>query len=137
VFIAGCALFVPGTPYAVIFAILLIGGFFRSLQFTSINTLAYAEVEPARMSRATTLTSVAQQLAISAGVAVGALVVDLTLALRGGGAVTASDFQPAFLVVGLISAASALVFAQLPKDAGAELANRTPVATEGSDQRMG
>jgi EmrB/QacA subfamily drug resistance transporter len=137
VFIVGCALFVPGTPYAVIFAILLIGGFFRSLQFTSINTLAYAEVEPARMSRATTLTSVAQQLAISAGVAVGALVVDLTLALRGGGAVTASDFQPAFLVVGLISAASALVFAQLPKDAGAELANRTPVATEGSDQRMG
>ena len=46
-------------------ALLLIGGFFRSLQFTSINALSFADVPPERMSRATTLTSVAQQLSLS------------------------------------------------------------------------
>ena len=56
-----------------------VGGFFRSLQFTSINTIAYAEVEPARVGRATALVSVsASRLSISAGVAIGALAVEIT-----------------------------------------------------------
>jgi len=67
------------TPLLLIFIILVVGGFFRSLQFTAINTVAYAEVEPAQMSRATTLVSVNQQLAISAGVAVGAFSVESTM----------------------------------------------------------
>ena len=70
-FLAVCAAFTQTTPVAVMLALLLVGGFFRSLQFTSINTIAYAEVEPARVSRATSLVSVAQQLAISSGVARG------------------------------------------------------------------
>ena len=45
-FLAACAVFTPATPFAVMIAVLLVGGFFRSLQFTSINTIAYAEVEP-------------------------------------------------------------------------------------------
>ena len=72
VFLAACALFTITTPLLLIMILLVVGGFFRSLQFTAINTLAYAEVEPAQMSRATTLVSVNQQLAVSAGVAVGA-----------------------------------------------------------------
>src|SRR6266702_3738957 len=51
-FLAACASFVQGMPFAAMVAILLSGGFFRSLQFTSINTIAYAEIEPAKMSRA-------------------------------------------------------------------------------------
>ena len=78
VFLAACALFTVTTPLLLIFIILVVGGFFRSLQFTAINTVAYAEVEPAQMSRATTLVSVNQQLAISAGVAVGAFSVEST-----------------------------------------------------------
>ncbi len=54
------------TPLMLIFTILVVGGFFRSLQFTAINTVAYAEVEAPQMSRATTLVSVNQQLAVSA-----------------------------------------------------------------------
>ena len=72
VFLAACALFTVTTPLLLIMIILVVGGFFRSLQFTAINTVAYAEVEPGQMSRATTLVSVNQQLAISAGVAIGA-----------------------------------------------------------------
>jgi hypothetical protein len=111
-------------PFAAMVAILLAGGFFRSLQFTAVNTIAYAEIEPALTSRATTLVSVTQQLAISTGVAVGALLVELTLRLKHGTAISAEDFPAAFLVVGALTAASALIFVRLPFDAGAELAGR-------------
>ena len=136
-FLAVCATFTRTTPVAAILALLLIGGFFRSLQFTSINTLAYAEVENERVSRATVLLSVAQQLAISAGVAFGALAVETTLHWRGGAALQASDFSPAFWAIGAISAASMLIFMRLPANAGAELADRMPAQTEPSDQRAG
>src|SRR3974377_1387459 len=78
-FLAACALFTPATPLLLIMIILVVGGFFRSLQFTATATGAYAEVEQAQMSRATTLVSVNQQLAVSAGVAVGAFCVETTL----------------------------------------------------------
>jgi EmrB/QacA subfamily drug resistance transporter len=136
-FLAVCAAFTPGTPIAAMVLLLFVGGFFRSLQFTCINTIAYAEVDPARVSRATALVSVGQQLALSAGVAVGALTVETVVGLRGGGTLEASDFAPAFLVVAGISALSALIFMRLPPDAGAELANRLPLPTDSSDQRTG
>jgi len=131
-FLAACASFVPGMPFAAMIVILLSGGFFRSLQFTSINTLAYAEIEPQLMSRATTLVSVAQQLSLSTGVAVGALVVETTLRLQHGTIMGAWDFPPAFLAVGALSASAAFVFARLPPDAGAELSGRK-VAQEAVD----
>jgi EmrB/QacA subfamily drug resistance transporter len=123
-FLAACASFVPGMPFAAMVAILLVGGFFRSLQFTAVNTLAYAEIEPELTSRATTLVSVAQQLALSTGVAVGALVVELTLRLKHGAAISAEDFPAAFLAVGALTASSGFIFARLPHEAGAELAGR-------------
>jgi EmrB/QacA subfamily drug resistance transporter len=130
-FLAACASFQPGMPYAAMIVILLAGGFFRSLEFTAVNTIAYAEIEPPLMSRATAIVSVAQQLALSTGVAVGALVVKITLRLTGAPSMTAADFPPAFLIVGALSATASLVFLRLPADAGAELAGRTsPVPAE-------
>jgi len=134
-FLAACASFLPGMPFAAMIAILLAGGFFRSLQFTAINTLAYAEIEPQLMSRATTLVSVAQQLALSTGVAVGALVVEITLRLKHGSTMGAADFPPAFLVVGALTAAASLIFVRLPPDAGAELAGRHAPSPAEPDKR--
>ena len=133
-FLAVCAVFTQTTPIVVMFMLLMIGGFFRSLQFTSINTIAYAEVEPNRVGRATALVSVGQQLAISSGVALGALVVELTLHYRGGGPLQAADFPPAFLAVALISCFSALIFARLAPNAGEEMAARVPVPVEPPDR---
>jgi EmrB/QacA subfamily drug resistance transporter len=126
-FLAASALFTASTPLLLIMIILVVGGFFRSLQFTAINTVAYAEVEPAQMSRATTLVSVNQQLAISAGVAVGAFSVESTMMLRHASELTASEFPPAFIVVAIISAASAYFFWQMPDDAGHEISGRKAV----------
>jgi EmrB/QacA subfamily drug resistance transporter len=123
-FLAACATFVQGMPFAAMVAILLSGGFFRSLQFTSINTIAYAEIEPAKMSRATALVAAAQQLSLSTGVAVGALVVEFMVRLRQSTTISINDFPPAFLFVSLLSASAVLIFARLPRDAGAELSGR-------------
>jgi hypothetical protein len=121
-------------PFAGMIAILLSSGFFRSLQFTSINTIAYAEIEPAKMSRATVMVAAAQQLALSTGVAVGALVVEFTLRLRHSPAMGINDFPPAFLFVGLLSASAVFIFMRLPPDAGAELAGRKPQAARESSE---
>jgi EmrB/QacA subfamily drug resistance transporter len=123
-FLAACATFVQGMPFAAMVAILLSGGFFRSLQFTSINTIAYAEIAPAKMSRATSMVAAAQQLSLSTGVAVGALVVEFMVRLRQSTTISINDFPPAFLFVSLLSASAVLIFARLPRDAGAELSGR-------------
>jgi EmrB/QacA subfamily drug resistance transporter len=126
-FLAACALFTVTTPLLLIMIILVVGGFFRSLQFTAINTVAYAEVDPGRMSRATTLVSVNQQLAISAGVAVGAFSVETTLWWRHATELDATVFAPAFIVVSAISAISAWFFWQMHDDAGHEISGRKAV----------
>ena len=136
-FLAVCAGFTATTPIALMVILLLLGGFFRSLQFTSINTLAYADIETRRVSRATALVSVAQQLAVSSGVAIGAVAVELTVYFKGSGPLQAADFPPAFLAVAVISALSVIFFARLSPEAGAEMADRLPTPAEPSDQRAG
>lgn len=123
-FIAVGALFRPGMPYLVLVGALLLGGFFRSLQFTSTNALSYADVSSEQMSRATSFASVAQQVSISTGVAVAALVLDGLRSWRGDGTIALSDFSVAFLVVAGIAVCSVFFFLRLPPDAGAELAQR-------------
>lgn len=127
VFLAVCALFTVTTPLTLILLILIVGGFFRSLEFTAINTVAFAEVEAGQLSRATTLTAVGQQLSISAGVAVGAFSVESTMIWRGMTQLSAADFAPAFLIVSVISATSAWFFWQMPADAGNEISGRKAV----------
>ncbi len=121
IFLSSYALFRPTTPYLVIYVLLLAGGFFRSLQFTCVNTLAYANIAPAQMSRATSLSSMAQQLALSIGVGSGALALHLTLGWRGGTNLGAGDFAPAFLGVGLVTFLSLAFFLRLSPEAGNEV----------------
>jgi EmrB/QacA subfamily drug resistance transporter len=134
-----CATFAPGVPLAWMLGVLLVGGFFRSLEYTSLNTIAYADVDRERMSRATSLVAVSQQLSISVGVAIGAALVELTLRLRGQGTITAADFQPAWIIVSMISATSALLFWSMPADAGAEVSHRATAAAAPAtaDQKQG
>jgi MFS family permease len=124
-FIAAVALFTIETPHIVVLAVLLVGGFFKSLEFTSINSIAYADIDAKAMSRATSFASVAQQLSLSAGVAVGALVLEFERMGRADPTVVAGDFPLAFMLVAVIAASSAFIFAMLPKEAGASLSARS------------
>jgi hypothetical protein len=124
-FLFGYSLFRPDTPHLVIFLALLIGGFFRSLQMTSINTLSYADVPAPMLSRATSLSSMAQQLSQTAGIATAALMLHTVLTLRGGATLVAADFYPVFVGVAMISLLSVPFFLKMSPDAGAEVSGRT------------
>jgi EmrB/QacA subfamily drug resistance transporter len=120
-FFASYGFFTPATPILLMMAVLLIGGFIRSLEFTSLNAIAYAEIDGPAMSRATSFSAVAQQLSLSLGIAVGAFVIDFARDARGGGALITSDFRWAFVVIALISASSVFSFLRLSADAGTSL----------------
>jgi len=133
-FTAASALFTALTPAAVILAVLLVGGFFRSLQFTAINAIAYADIHEKEMSKATSFASVVQQLSMSAGVATGALVLEMERMGRDSHQVLAGDFHAAFIIVGCLAASSAFIFARLPKKAGASLSRRAHAVGEAEAQ---
>ncbi len=120
-FMAAMGWFTPATPYWLIMLVLLVGGCFRSLQFTALNAIAYADISNRAMSSATSLASVAQQLSLSVGVALGAAVLEAVTLARGDTAIAAGDFWPAFLVIAVVAALSGLIFARLEPGAGAEL----------------
>jgi EmrB/QacA subfamily drug resistance transporter len=120
---AGHALF-PVLPWAGILALLLAGGLVRSLQFTALNTLAYADVPPLRLSRATSLASVGMQVGLSLGIGVGSGLVAVATAWTGGGTAGSAEIAPAFPVLGALALVHVAVSLLLPPDAGDEMRGR-------------
>jgi EmrB/QacA subfamily drug resistance transporter len=118
------ALFRPGTPHWVIYGVLLTGGFFRSLQFTSLNGLAFADVDKPLMSRASTMSTMGQQLSQSIGIGLAAVLLRLFLAHSHASHLTAAVIAPVFLAIGALALVSTLFFVALPADAGAALNDR-------------
>jgi EmrB/QacA subfamily drug resistance transporter len=121
-FLAINGLFTPHTPHAAILLVLLTGGFFRSLQFTSLNALAFADVPAPILSQATSMSAVAQQLASAAGVALAAFLLESARALRGDNSLVTADFSIAFITIAVFTAFSGWLHLSLEKDAGAEVA---------------
>ena len=131
IFLGVQGLFTPETPHLLILAVLLAGGFFRSLQFTSLNALAYSDIPQRDMGPATSFYAVAQQLSLAAGVVCAASMLELAQYLRGDLMLTVDDFAYAFFVVALISAFSVFSHLNLAPDAGAEVSGKTtPVKNE-------
>ena len=118
------AFFTPTTPYAVIVAALLLGGFFRSLQFTALGTLAYADVPNELMSNASSLASMAQQLFLSLGVASAALLLHLSLGGRNVSTLSASDFTWPFVITGVLALIATAMYFPLEHHAGEEVSGR-------------
>ncbi|WP_445680092.1 DHA2 family efflux MFS transporter permease subunit [Radicibacter daui] len=123
VFFTSFALFKPDTPELLIIALLLVSGFFRSLQFTALNTVAFADISSQRVSKATSLSSVGQQLGLSMGVGIGALLLHFFVA-QDGGSLSAASFPPVFAILGLVLIVSSFCFWNLASDAGSEVSGR-------------
>ena len=124
VFLASYGLFSAQTPHWLLIVALLAGGFFRSLEFTALNALGYADIEQARMSRATSFASVSQQMSSAVGVAVAAASVQGFRWGLGDTALLPRDMTLSFAVVALITLGSLLIFARLKPDAGAEVSGQ-------------
>ena len=129
---ASYALFTPSTPHWLIFLALLAGGFFRSLEFTALNAISYADIDPPRMSRATSFASVSQQMSGAVGVAVAAVCIQIIQVGFGDQTLTARDLSIAFVLVAIVSSLSVVIFARLKPDAGASLAGKEPAPEEGA-----
>jgi MFS family permease len=125
--VAACALFTRSTPHVVILLVMFEGGFFQSLQFTSLNALAYADIPSEAISGASSLASMSQQLFNGMGVILAAQVLHITLALHGRTVLTRPDISPAFVIAGTLALLSALWFLPLERHAGAEVSGHARV----------
>ncbi|SFW21514.1 MULTISPECIES: DHA2 family efflux MFS transporter permease subunit [Luteibacter] len=119
--VALCAAFRPDWPLWTIYTVLLLSGFFQSLQFSAYNTVAYADVPSERFSSATSFYTTFQQLMLSLGICVAAAALHASVSWHGREHAQLPDFSAAFLVVTLISLIAAPVCARLPRNAGAEM----------------
>jgi EmrB/QacA subfamily drug resistance transporter len=129
----GCyGFFTPSTPLVIMMGILLTCGFVRSLEFTSLNAIVFADIDASKMSRAVSFSSAAQQLSLSLGVTAGAGALQGFALLNPGTDVLAPEnFKWAFVTMALVSLSAAPIFFRLPSDAGAELvASRAGQAAE-------
>lgn len=115
------ALFSVTTPAWAMIAIFLIGGLSRSLQFTAINTISFADIPNEKLSRATSFSAVGQELSGAVGVSIAALGLELMMRVYGNDAMAAIHFPAVFIVIAVISMASAFVFMRLASNAGADL----------------
>ncbi|MDB5989502.1 MAG: major facilitator superfamily multidrug efflux pump [Herbaspirillum sp.] len=126
--LASYGLFTPDTPYLIMLTAVLVGGFLPSMQFTGFNSLAYADLDNADVSNATSMASVVQQISLGLGVTISALVVTFSSRLQGHAHIGATDFWPAFMTIGLFSMASIPMVRHLANDAGAALTGHNPAA---------
>jgi MFS family permease len=125
--ILACALFTPATPLYLIVAVLMLHGASRSLQFGSINSLAYVDVPPERMSSATSIAITLQQLMWGVGIAFGAIALHLGAFVRGDDRLFAiGDFQVAFVLAAVVALSSAIISLQLDPAAGAHASGHQP-----------
>lgn len=120
-FLALCAALRPGWPIVAIYAVMLLGGFVRSLQFNAFGTIAFADMKPAQMADATSLHSVVQQLAAVLGISIAAMTLAVAGGLRGAGPPALGDFSIAFAFVAALALWSAWICAQLREGDGSEL----------------
>ena len=123
--LVACGMLSPAMPSAWVYAVLLVAGMTRSMNFTSMSTLAFADVSGTLRAGATTLSAMTQQAASALGVAAAAVALGVFQALRSGPALALSDFRNAFFVAAALMAVAVLWSLRLPADAGAELSRRT------------
>lgn len=122
--IAIYGIFTPTTPVWIMMALILIGGFIRSMFFTGVNAFAYADVSAEDVSKATPIVAVAQQLSIALGVALAGGILEVQTLLHGG-ALGIADFHVAFVIVAAVSACAALAFLRLSPDAGSAVSGHS------------
>ena len=122
-----CAFLTPHTPVWLILLILYLGGVFRSIQFTGVSTLAFADVPSQEMSYANTLFSTATQLAVGLGITLGAIgirlgeLVSRWFSLED---IAGVSFRLAFVWIALICLIGLFDTLRLQRDAGSSVSRK-------------
>ena len=118
-----CGFFTEATPAALLMAVLILGGVIRSTQHSALNTIVFAEVPPQRLASATSFSSMVQQLANGLGVAMAAILLQISMIWRGveAEAMNASDIRFALFASGACAALAVLFYLSLAPDAAADI----------------
>jgi hypothetical protein len=117
--VAAFALIGPGTPFWVIMVCVFAFGLARAAQFMTSNTLSYSDMPTASLSRATSLGGVLQQLSVSFGVSIAAMLLGLVTA--DGSALTPDRFHEVFLLMAIIPLLALPGFLRLRPEDGIEV----------------
>lgn len=106
------------TPIYAICFLTFMYGLIMSQQYSAMNSLAYAEINPENLSAATSIMSTLQQLAQSFGVAVCAL---LIRQFSGNTSLTIDVIHHTFFAIGLITLISTFIYMHLKQDDGKQM----------------
>ncbi|HYS06724.1 MAG TPA: DHA2 family efflux MFS transporter permease subunit [Candidatus Dormibacteraeota bacterium] len=122
-----------GTPVWLIVVQAFCFGFIASLQYTSMNTLVYADVTEGQTSMASTIASTLQQMSMSFGVAMASLATALFIPdrLHTGPAQMIHGVQKAFVLLGILTILSAAVFRELRPTDGKNVSRHEEPLPEG------
>ena len=120
--IAAFAWFDATTPHVVLIAVMMLFGVVRTTQFNSIQLLSYVDVPPQRLSAATSLGSVVQQLTMGLGISVSAAI--LGALANDAGVPSVADFQHVFLLIAILPLAAFPGFLSLRRADGADISGR-------------
>jgi MFS family permease len=120
-FLAICGFLLPDTPRFILLTVLFISGLSRSMQFTALMTLGFADIEPPLMSSASAFASMWQQIGNSMGVAFGAIALHVSCfqTKHSHASLTTADFRNAFILVGILAFFAIFDVFSLKEDAGA------------------
>ncbi|MDY7577773.1 MFS transporter [Herbaspirillum sp. RTI4] len=127
IFTLACGWLSPATPLPLIVLVVFVYGVARSMQFSTLATLAYADIPPSLMSTASTLWSAAAQMTIGMGIAFGALSLNIAEHLRGDAAGAGgthyllADFRWAFTFAAIVTFLSLIGYLGMSRDAGIQL----------------
>lgn len=117
------AFFRASTPIPLIVVLLGVGGFMRSLQFTSLNTVAYADIPQSTISNASTLSVVMQQMGMSLGISFGGLMLHVARG-SGEGPLTPESFVLPFIAIGVVTMLAGPIYRRLSPTAGSTIGGR-------------
>lgn len=123
VVIAGFSLMRPDMPHWFIMAYIFLFGLTRSSQFMTSNTLSYSDTPAAQLSRATSLGGVLQQLSVSFGVSIAAML--LGLVTLDGSPLTAEKFHTVFLMMAVVPLLGLPGFLKLKPEDGAQVSGHS------------
>lgn len=123
----------PRTALAATVVLLVLAGLVRSLQFTSMGTLVFADVPDRLSASAATLSSISQQVAMALGVTFAAAILNLSRQLSGHAGLELSDFRIALAAMASFAFLAAWLFRKLPDGAGAVLTGHAPVRPDSDE----
>lgn len=125
--LAACALIGPKSSMMLIVPILLLCGMTRSMQFTSLGTIAFADVPDRQMGDANALFNVVSQVSMAAGITLGAMAVRFGLQLKAwaGWTAPAAEFKFALLLSAWVALLGLVDVLSLPRDAGDRFVGRS------------